>query len=281
MQNGRRRSSASRSADWGDMVLYLYNRGYGSSEIQFLRKMPDSEWQRRKATVCRLLRAGRKEQAAALLESIPFEYWEATNRNGDEFWVLHYRASVDDYSALDQSSPLYDESTWRHVARALAEAVHETRFIVATIDDQATSLVPMPALDFSSDAVERALADAEQLVQSRGALSGVDRFHTVFHGYLRNACASAGIDVPDDASATVLFKELRQHHPRLRAIGPRAPEIDRIGRSMAAIADALNPVRNKSSLAHPNTELLEEPEAFLAINAVRTLLRYLDRRLRS
>jgi len=39
---------------------------------------------------------------------------------------------------------------------------------------------------------------------------------------------------------------------------------------------ALLPVRNRASVAHPNAELLGEPEARLVINVGRTLLDYLD-----
>lgn len=44
------------------------------------------------------------------------------------------------------------------------------------------------------------------------------------------------------------------------------------------IIDALNPVRNEKTLAHPNP-LLDEAEAMLAIHAIRTLLHYFDKRL--
>jgi hypothetical protein len=37
--------------------------------------------------------------------------------------------------------------------------------------------------------------------------------------------------------------------------------------------DALNPVRNRATVAHPNAELLEKEEAMLVINVARTLLR--------
>lgn len=45
------------------------------------------------------------------------------------------------------------------------------------------------------------------------------------------------------------------------------------------IVDALNPLRNRASLAHPNESLLAEPEAMLVINSVRTLLHYIDSRV--
>jgi hypothetical protein len=50
-------------------------------------------------------------------------------------------------------------------------------------------------------------------------------------------------------------------------------------RGLAQIVDAMNPVRNNSSLAHPNENLIEEPEAMLAANAVRSLLHYLNMKL--
>jgi Abortive infection C-terminus len=48
---------------------------------------------------------------------------------------------------------------------------------------------------------------------------------------------------------------------------------------MSKIIDTLNHLRNEKSLAHPNS-VLEDPEAMLMINLVRTMLRYLDMRLR-
>jgi hypothetical protein len=49
---------------------------------------------------------------------------------------------------------------------------------------------------------------------------------------------------------------------------------------MATIVDALNPLRNKASLAHPTEELLADAEAMLVINAVRTLVHYLEKKMR-
>jgi hypothetical protein len=38
----------------------------------------------------------------------------------------------------------------------------------------------------------------------------------------------------------------------------------------------IKPIRNKSSIAHPNDELLSEAEAMFAINCARSILQYLD-----
>jgi hypothetical protein len=66
-----------------------------------------------------------------------------------------------------------------------------------------------------------------------------------------------------DPGVTDLFKALRQQHPKLQAVGPRGQEIQQIVRSFSAVLDALNPLRNKASVAHPNQVLLDAPEADL------------------
>lgn len=43
---------------------------------------------------------------------------------------------------------------------------------------------------------------------------------------------------------------------------------------MAATLDALNTIRNNASAAHPNQDLLGDPEGLLAINAGRTIFTY-------
>jgi hypothetical protein len=76
-----------------------------------------------------------------------------------------------------------------------------------------------------------------------------------------------------------LLKLIRQHHPRLTSPATRADDINKILNSFAAVLDALNPIRNQASVAHPNTDLLDEPEAMLVVNAARTILNYLEARL--
>lgn len=133
----------------------------------------------------------------------------------------------------------------------------------------------------ASDTVARALIDAESLIASTGETSGVDRLHTALHGYLLKAAESAGITlVADNATIAAIWKQLRTEHPRLQNSGPRAEDIDTIQRGLASIFNALSPIRNQATLAHPNDRLLDVPEARLVINTVRTLLGYLEDRLR-
>lgn len=140
---------------------------------------------------------------------------------------------------------------------------------------EGASLVANPEPKITSEVVERAIVDTETLIQTIGAISGVDRVHTALHGYLLAICDKENIPYSRDDSLTKLFKLLRQHHPGLQNLGSRSNDIERILQSCASIMDALNPIRNRASEAHPNSELIGEDEAVLVINTARTLLHYI------
>jgi len=108
----------------------------------------------------------------------------------------------------------------------------------------------------TSDVVVRALDDAETLLQNGGPESAVDRVHTALHGHLGFLCDEAHSD-----------------------LGPRAKDIETVFKASGSILDALNPVRNNASVAHPNAALLGREEAQLVINVGRSLLVYLDSKI--
>jgi len=140
--------------------------------------------------------------------------------------------------------------------------------------------VPAPPKSLSaSEVVERALKDADNLLHTSGAISCVDRLHTALHGYLRDICAMAGIGATPDASLTALFKLLRTEHPAFKKLGAQDQEMGRLLGSMAATIDALNTLRNRASVAHPNEVLLDEPEAMLMVNITRSLFNYLEAKI--
>ena len=265
-------------------MIQLYS-GSGSHEVQVLCEViPDSAWAIQKRSVVRLLEARGDAQASSILQNTPFELREGTNGFGDEFCILYYRSPLDPYIAIAEQFEQGESGLAYHrIAAAVTEAGHYIRFIVLDLDtDTDVDTVPIatPSLEISSDAVQRALADAEHLIQARGAASGVDRVHTAFHGYLRAVATKERLPYSKDSSITDLFALLRAKHPALAGREPRVSDIDRVLRSIAAIVDALNPVRNQATTAHPNELILREAEAMLVINSVMTLLHYLDARLR-
>lgn len=141
--------------------------------------------------------------------------------------------------------------------------------------------VPEPRLTNPREVVERALQDASVLQERRDAVSAVDRLHTAIHGYLRGECDNAGISYEDGASATRLLRLLRENHPALQRPTVRSEEIGRILMSMGSAIDSIGTIRNNASVAHPNENLIGEAEATLVVNACRTILRYLDSKLKA
>jgi Abortive infection C-terminus len=155
--------------------------------------------------------------------------------------------------------------------------LRELKDTIARLDGMTIERANGPRV--TSEVVRRALADADTLIASSGATSAVDRTHTAMHGYLLALCSDAGITVPVDASMTALFKTLRRDHPKLADLGSRSEEITKVLNASASILDAMNPVRNRASVAHPNSDLLGDDEARLVISVSRSLLNYLDARL--
>ena len=144
---------------------------------------------------------------------------------------------------------------------------------------ESSGAVDGPPTAISSAIVQHAIADAEALIKTRGATSGVDRVHTMLHGYMRAVCDDATIAYTKEMTIGALFKAIREQHSAFAGAGPRPQDIVQIIRSFGAIMDVLNPIRNNASAAHANNDLLPEPEAMLVINATKTVLHYLDAKL--
>jgi hypothetical protein len=138
--------------------------------------------------------------------------------------------------------------------------------------------VASPELVYTSDVVKRSIADVENLIKSSGAPSCVDRVHTILHGHLQYLCEQEKITFNDKATINGLFGLLRQKHPAFANASHREQDIGTIFKALGMIMDALGPLRNNASPAHPNV-LLEAAEAMLVVNAARSIVTYLDAKI--
>ncbi len=126
-----------------------------------------------------------------------------------------------------------------------------------------------------SEVVARALSDAQALVGTADASSAIDRAHTALHGYVLELCCMHSISLPDDATLSKAFKQLREGHPAFAPTGPRPSDVFRVLSSFAGAVDSFSTLRNNASLAHVN-ELLLVPEATASLNAMYTIFRYIQ-----
>ncbi len=130
-----------------------------------------------------------------------------------------------------------------------------------------------------SEVVKMALADTNTLIANGKPVSAVDRTHTAFHGFLRAICKKRNFQYGKDFPITKLFKIIRQNSPEFQPKGILSNEIERILNSMSSIIDAVNTLRNRGSVAHPNERLLSPEAALLCINSIRTLFQFIDNKL--
>lgn len=152
----------------------------------------------------------------------------------------------------------------------------EIEEMIRRLNGEALPVVDHPSLTITSEFIERAIADAKALIENTGATSAVDRVHTLLHGFLKELCRQNGIAFNADANVTALFSQLRSNHPAFQNAGNNSPNVDKMIRSLGAILDVFNPIRNRESMSHPNEVLLNEPEAILFINIARSVLQYIN-----
>ena len=174
--------------------MFLLYHGSGSGEVQLLSEHNQAIWGLiRKKAINYLTLSGARE-AAELLSGLPFQHRADTNGFGDQFDLLYLSISVTQYLKLklDVETP---ESKHRFslIADALPETGNYVRFIAADMEDDQSDAVSTPTLEITSVVVERALLDFEILTKSHGAVSGIDRVHTVLHGYLIEICRGANM----------------------------------------------------------------------------------------
>ncbi len=156
-----------------------------------------------------------------------------------------------------------------------------TTALASSLKDEAiklekNGLIGSPNLE--TEHIFELLEDADSLIKNRKASSAVDRFHTAFHGYLRELCEKENIPFNEKDDLVKLIKNIQSNHPKFK-ISIKSHEIQNIIKNLVSISDSLNPVRNKGSRAHPNKKTVGEPEAVLVINSIRTILTYLSEKL--
>lgn len=262
-------------------MIVLY-KGSGAGDLYLTgSKMPSEQMRTIKHNVSRLLAARNNARAVEILDSFPFEIMDSSNFFNDEFLVLYANVLIEQYEQVRKLKDSYfDKIAFKDIAETFTELGTYIRFIVAELRLTWVTQIEHPCPHITSDVVERALTDAKQLLQSTGATSGVDRAHTALHGYLHAVCKQKQINCKSDANLNELLKLVLLHHQSFKDASNRKEDIDRVFKAFGTILDALNPIRNRASIAHPNEELLKEAEAMLVINSAWTILHYIDAKLK-
>ncbi len=158
----RDRRRARYTADRGIATLITLYHGGGAQDVELVGDAtPNDKWGKLREIASRMLRARGHQQAAQLLNDIPFELHEGTNGFGDEFSVLYWSAPFDRYieAAEWKDNPAY-RSAFEQTAKTVTEVASTyIRFVAVELNtDEGPAAVESPNLQITNDVVERATA---------------------------------------------------------------------------------------------------------------------------
>lgn len=254
--------------------------GHSTAELATDQK----SWEQMESQVAALLRARGQTDAEKALRRCNFRaiYVSEGMRRGS-IGALHANLSLANYVwATDSAKIGGRNSVFRTIAETFGEYGFPVDLITArNLPSKDSSAVPPPAIENTSAVVKLALENVASHLRDGTPVSGVDRIHTALHGHLRMLCRNAGLVAEDENEVTILslWRKLEAAHPAFQGDIAHKDHTAKFLRGMATAFDALNPVRNSGSIAHPNDLLLGEPEARLMIDFGYSFLNYLDRRI--
>jgi hypothetical protein len=194
-------------------MLTLY---YGPGSMGFTvgpASIEETEWNKLRTATARLLTARGFQKSADLLTRYPFLIHVGKNDFNDDFSVLYAEVGLPIYVEIEEihrapkGRQLFDV-----IAKTITELGHYIRFIAVDLAlDGAPDPVANPNPSFTTEVIERALFDAEQLLSTSGPVSAVDRVHTALHGYLQETCLRLNATTRPVSSLDIaaLFKVLR------------------------------------------------------------------------
>ena len=187
--------------------------------------------------------------------------------------VLHLQCRLDKIDVFEKYSDKIQE-----VASSLfgkQDEYYLTDIVIAPMVEK------YETFDFSeigmNETLRKAIADAETFMAQGNYSSCVDRVHTSIHGYLRKRLDDMSVPYEESDMLPKLFNLLYKEWEQLNN-----SEIDNMIlkslRSASATLDALNDIRNRHSLAHPNEEIIEEHEAKLMLGLAESIMNYACKR---
>lgn len=166
----------------------------------------------------------------------------------------------------------YIENTIRNSAPNLYDKVES---FLSDDDDETVEEIPIPKLQSSSQKVFAALREAESAIQAGSPENCVDRFHTAFHGHLKEMCDEQGLSCNSrDPRVDELFKCLLDNYKQKNNL-TNDDNAYKLLRSFSQFFVQFNSVRNHSTLSHPGGELLDSADALLFVNFSKTILTYI------
>lgn len=124
--------------------------------------------------------------------------------------------------------------------------------------------------------IKASLSDADSFMNAGRFDSALDRIHTAFHGYLRKLLTDYEVPYVESDSIPQLYAKLHSFYGT-RIQPPKVGDLVKTAmRSAAGIISVLNDARNRHTVSHPNTELIQQREAKLVIQMIKLMVDYIE-----
>ena len=147
--------------------------------------------------------------------------------------------------------------------------------IKAIIAGEDAKTVSKPSISNGNENIYQALADAELLIEQRGAAFAYDRMHNALHACLRQVCDNHSIAYDKNDAINALLPKINAHLKKMPDDG-RNEKVFNMLRAANSMLDSINYLRNHNSLAHPTENLLNQSDAMFAINLTKSIMTYVD-----
>ncbi|WP_274482693.1 abortive infection family protein [Paenibacillus polymyxa] len=142
-------------------------------------------------------------------------------------------------------------------------------------------LVEINELVYNFEFVQDTLDQCQTMISQHNCSSAIDRAHTALHGYLKETCKKADLQINlSNPKIQDYWSKLKQEHPLFLIEHSQSHlPINQIVNAVSKMLEGLNEIRNNRSFSHPNEEIIKEPEAKFVINLFRSILQYVDQKV--
>ncbi|MBR3124467.1 MAG: abortive infection family protein [Mogibacterium sp.] len=221
----------------------------------------------------RFLQEQNNDAAAAVLKKAAFDVehtYHDSWRWGTDYWALGLYLKHADYKALGKRK----EQVERDIMSALVTFQKGSRDLLSTV-----TIRPLVEQNVEwSDVLpfQKAAEDAEAFMREGNYDHAFDRIHTAFSDYIKHILAEHDVYFETDESVCALLTNLQEYYCSHVQPSDAGERIKTILLNTGGIIDTLNELRNNSTAAHPDGQMIEKREAQLAIGLINSIVDYID-----
>ncbi len=220
-----------------------------------------------------LLQEQNNDVAAAVLKKASFEVehtYHDSWRWGTDYWALAFYLKYRDYMALGEKK----EQAERDIMSALLSFQKGSRDLLSTV-----SIRPLAEQDIDGKEVlpfQKSAEDAERFIREGNYENAFDLIYTAFSDYIRHTITEHGVYFESHESMHELLAKLHEYYCLRIRPSDTGDRIKDILLSTGGFLDKINELRNNTTAADSDGQLLEKREAHLAVSLINSIVDYID-----